>query len=408
MSEASRLLPALLAPALKAARAALRRLEPDEIPASLRRVAAYTGGRLPPPLASSLLDELDGNEWLRAKALEELADDEALGRLYLERPAGWARELAVASAALAADGATEELASARRLVKDAEERLAEARRRLHEVRSSESSAAADGEARELRRKLKAAHRRAEAEAERREAEVQEAAGRAMAADEAAAALAAEVHRLRSRLRRTRRDRARLVAVAQTAAAGGALRPRRPVEVARDLDDAARLLRAAPSPAGAAEAPAAAGPLELPAGVRPDDAAAIDWLVAQAEPLLLLVDGYNVTFSLSERGFATPEARSRLNAELGRLARLATALRVVVVYDSDQDHDAAVAVGPGGVEVVFAPADLLADEELVSRAEAAQLPAVVVSTDREVREGAEDAGALALWGEALVSWMRRRT
>ncbi len=407
MSDVSRLLPALLASAVKAARAALRRLEADEIPASLRRIAAYSGGRLPPPLARSLLDELDASEWLRDKALEELGSGDGPGRIYLERPPGWALALVEAAAARSAGEAAEELAAVQRRAAEAEQRLAEARRRRRDERASARSAAGDADADELRGKLKVAYRRLAVESERREAEVREAGDRAEAVGEAAAALAAEVQRLRAQLRRARRDRARLEAASQPAP-GGATRRRRPIELARDLDAAAQLLPAAPAPSGATTAPAAAALPELPRGVRPDDAAAIDWLVEEAGPLLLLVDGYNVTFSLSERGFATPEARQRLNAELARLARLAAGLRVVVVYDSDQEGDAAVAAGPGGVEVVFAPADLLADEELVARAAAATVPTVVVSTDREVREGAEEAGALALWGEALVAWTRRRT
>jgi len=33
--------------------------------------------------------------------------------------------------------------------------------------------------------------------------------------------------------------------------------------------------------------------------------------------------------------------------------------------------------------------------------------VVVSSDREVREGSEQHGAIALWSEALVGWIQGR-
>lgn len=407
MSDASRLLAALLAPAVAAARAALRRLDPDEVPATVRRVAAYSGGRLPPPLTQSLLDELDTNEWLRGKAHDELAEGDGPGQLFLERPPGWARELAEAAAARAAGDVADERAAAVRRAEEAEQKLGEARRRLREERRAPAAATGAGEVAELRRKLKEAHRRAAADVARLEAAVGAAEAHAAEGEETVAALAGEVQRLRRELRRARRERAALEAAAQ-GASGGVLRRRPPIELARDLDVAARLMRPAPAAPGEPVERPAAPRLVLPAGVRPDEAAAVDWLVERTDPALLLVDGYNVTFTLSERGFATPEARSRLNAELARLARRSAALRVTVVYDSDQDLDTSATAGPGGVEVVFAPADRLADEELVARAAGAALPAVVVSTDREVREGAEEAGALALWGEALVGWLRRRT
>ncbi len=58
----------LLTPALKAGRAALRRLDEQEVPAKLRKVSAYQGGRLPAPLVRSLIRFLDDEAWLREKA----------------------------------------------------------------------------------------------------------------------------------------------------------------------------------------------------------------------------------------------------------------------------------------------------------------------------------------------------
>ena len=79
----------LVAPAIKAARAALRRLDEDDVPARLRKVAAYQGGRLPAPLARKLLAALNDDEWLRGKALEELTDASGGAQLFLERLDGW-------------------------------------------------------------------------------------------------------------------------------------------------------------------------------------------------------------------------------------------------------------------------------------------------------------------------------
>ena len=49
----------------------------------------------------------------------------------------------------------------------------------------------------------------------------------------------------------------------------------------------------------------------------------------------------------------------------------------------------------------------ADREIAELVAELGGPRVVVSTDREVREAAEEAGALALWSEALVEWEKRR-
>lgn len=408
MSDSSRVLSSLLGPAVGAARAALRRLEPEEVPAALRRVAAYAGGRLPPPLLTSLLEQLDASEWLRAKAAEELAGDGAdeISRAFLERPDGWALQLAGSAAGLAAEAAVREREAAERKAEAVEEKLAEARRRLREA-AAPGGTPVDPQVDEVRGKLKEARRDAEKAIAALESRLADVGEELVEAELAARTEAADAQRLRSRLRRTRRQRAALEAELRGLEGGGAVGRSGPVELAQRLDHTARTAR--PSPAVAPETPARTAPvLELPSGVRPDTAQAIDWLVGLEQPALVLVDGYNVTFALSERGFATAEARGRLEAALARLATINRALRVGVVYDSDRGGDVDVRAGPGGIEVVFAPAERLADEELVARASAAALPTVVISTDREVREGAEAAGAMALWGEALVRWIRRRS
>ena len=49
----------LLQPAFRATRKAIRDLDPDEVPAVLRRIAGQSGRRLPPPLARKLTEKLD-------------------------------------------------------------------------------------------------------------------------------------------------------------------------------------------------------------------------------------------------------------------------------------------------------------------------------------------------------------
>ncbi|HEY5578375.1 MAG TPA: hypothetical protein VIL12_01660, partial [Acidimicrobiia bacterium] len=61
---------------------------------------------------------------------------------------------------------------------------------------------------------------------------------------------------------------------------------------------------------------------------------------------------------------------------------------------------------GGIEVRFTVAGVLADEEILNLVSRLEGQMVVVSSDRVVREGAEELGALGLWSEALAGWISR--
>ncbi|HEX5975116.1 MAG TPA: hypothetical protein VFY57_08165, partial [Rubrobacteraceae bacterium] len=139
MSAANSFNPALLATGLAAARRALGRLDEEEIPARVRAVAKRSG-RLPAPLAASLVAELNRNEWLREIALEELGDDvgsDIASIEFLRREPGWEERLAV-------------------LAEKAQSALAEKSRRLLE----EDLAAAKEEIETLRRQLRRTTRQA--------------------------------------------------------------------------------------------------------------------------------------------------------------------------------------------------------------------------------------------------------
>jgi predicted RNA-binding protein with PIN domain len=147
---------------------------------------------------------------------------------------------------------------------------------------------------------------------------------------------------------------------------------------------------------------------LPPGTSPDGKDAISWLIAYQDPFSLVVDGYNVTFLLDEESFTESAARERLNEGLARLRRVATApTRVIVVYDSAQSGGISSSIGPGGIEVRFTEAGLAADEDILALAARTPGRVAVISTDRRVREGAEDTGALGLWSQALVEWIEAR-
>ena len=92
--------PAHLGPVVRAAMHVLNRLDEEEVPARLRKVAGRSG-KLPRPLAVSLLAELDRNDWLRDKVLASTPDLEvessrpgdAVSALFLLRPDGWSERI---------------------------------------------------------------------------------------------------------------------------------------------------------------------------------------------------------------------------------------------------------------------------------------------------------------------------
>jgi hypothetical protein len=179
----------------------------------------------------------------------------------------------------------------------------------------------------------------------------------------------------------------------------------PVAVGRRLDTEFAALASGLSPAEAV-APRAvnevdgapAEPVKLPPGLAPDRPEAVTWLLGLPDPVRVIVDGYNLTYLLDRLDFHGGEARRRLVSLLGRLATRRRH-RFLVVFDSDQPPGSPARMGD--VEVVFTSGEK-ADDHIVDLAgSGSDLPVVVVTNDRELRERVEAKGALSLWGDALV-------
>ena len=404
--------PELLKPAIKAARTALRRLEDDDVPAKLRKVAAHQGGRLPSPLAKALIGVLDEDEWLRGKTIEELekADPLADGpagasALFLLRPEGWQFELSRHVERLAhgsAAGRVSELdalvAEAKARESEAKKRWQEAKRQIKEVERLRRDEV--GAVRAQLREVREADRVEDEEHARRVADLEAARGEAEAAHQQEVA-AAET--LKAQLRKAENLRADVEKRAQSG--GTAWGSGDPIALARHLDTLVRTVEADPALLEFTK-PTREREWKLPPGARPDERNAVDWLARQPRPFTLLVDGYNVTFGLS--GGPDAAARDRLNEELSRFKlRAKTPVNVVVVYDSAINPDIHTEPGPGGVWLRFTRDGLTADDEIRRLAAEADEPLVVVSSDREVREGSEQFGAIAVWSEALIGWIQGR-
>jgi len=398
--------------ALEAAAKALRDLDADQVPADLRRVV----GRplpLPPPLALSLLKGIDRYDWLREKALEawpeadaKVAGPEQASALLLQRPAGWVSRLIALAAGAGGEearGAGDDLA--RRLAvaeAEAEEwkrRTRSEKEALQKVRQEAEGAL--GEERAVRKAQQATAARAdsalESEVERLRAAWEETGAERDAARE-------QGRRWREALAEERRRRSDAEA-ARAAGEGTARWGDDPLSMAAHLDWTAGVARL-PGTGGPEEAVATGAVVRLPEGVRPDEKAAVDWLVARVEPTTVIVDGYNAAFKLSSS--RDPAAtRRRLLMSLDRLQQVARGpMRVVAVFDSRLGPVAEVSA-PGPVEVRFTAGEGGADEDITVLAGALSGARVVVTSDRAVREASEAAGAVTLWSEALRDWSRRR-
>ncbi|HDH03639.1 MAG TPA: hypothetical protein ENH15_05280, partial [Actinobacteria bacterium] len=379
----------MFGPAVDAARATLRKLTPEEIPARLVRVSQQTGRNLPAPLARNLIEEINNNAWFRARVIDDwdTADPGssiptlAASALFVCRPRGWEERLA-------------------ELRKEGDVRVAEREERRLAKRVSELEA----ELTSFRRKARQAQREAElaiVEAERRTTAARSTAKTSRNVDaEQVDSLRRERSGLEAQLESVIKE------LAETKDRFGAVRREllrerrlgRPAEqpparsLWSDLDpiNRARLLD---------EVVVAFGPdtvvaeptlpfselsLVLPTGVAPDSRAAIDWMMTLPRSITLLVDGYNVTHLLDPEEFASATLRNRLNAELAKLKRLAVSRhRVVVVYDSNQEGGITSEPGPGGVEVRFTTGGHLADDEIFMLATELGGNSIVISTDRRV-------------------------
>ena len=394
--------PALIPEAIDAARRALRRMDDKDIPPRLRGIAARSG-RLPAPLAHRLIVELDGSEWLRAEALAEVDREVEAGApvmsaslLFLQRPENWVAEIENLATG---HRQTAEQSQVRRLENELrraiatshrlEEKLSAAERREQEAAQGVEERVTAAAASQLRSqgRLKAARDRL--------------ADQLAAAEQEVSRLGVENSSLRQRIEEARSVRAR---------SSGSTAPRRvaaawslngPTDIARHLDDINRRLVVAPTQA---EKPhPVTGPRRLegpPAGVRPDRAEAIEWLIGLPGLVNIAIDGWNAAHLLRSppvtgtRNTVVEGARRLILASAGKR-------RVTAVFDSSQLGESFSA---DDVEVTFVAS---ADEELIAMANRDARRLVVITSDRRVREAVETAGAVGLWSEALIDWLKTR-
>lgn len=382
----------LLRPTVEALRRALVHFDESDIPAGLQRVADSAARRLPVPLVRRALSELESSEWLRQETLAAWTEPDAAGRMFLERPDGWvdAMEAMTSDRREAVEDRVRselerDLAAERASSREFKNRLARANKRISEVEEQvRRTHLNDVERAEAGRKRAEDEQRRTAQlAADLEARLERSEGERRSAEQ----------RIDSLRRMVQRERQHPQDVAEPPRRGWF--PDSPREMADELDRIVLAVRRAP----VGESLARRDPeiVTLPSGVRPDRAEAVRWLLTR--PMVWMVDGYNVAFALSD----SPDGavRSRVVAALADLVGLAgPGSAGVVVFDSSLGQG--VYPSDRRVRTVFARS---ADDWII---EQAQPGTVVVSSDRRVREGAEDNGAVGLWSEALAAWIESPT
>lgn len=300
----------------------------------------------------------------------------------------------------------------RRLAK-AEQREAAAREKLeaHVEELAETRRIARTEADVLRQELRALKELDRSHDEAFEARVAALESAKVAAEQAVTDVERSMVKLEKRASKAERERAR--AERRLQAVPARFDPEDPIEIARHLDAIAKAARrivqgVRPEPAREEEPAEPESPFRLPAGARPDSSNSIEWLVKQPRPFTAVVDGYNLTHRLFPDDPVSAVSRDALNEHLSRFKLVArTPVQVIVVYDSGINPDIQDEPGPGGVFVRFTQAGRSADEEIRGLVSSMDEAAIVISSDREVREGVTGPKLIGLWGEALIEWIKKR-
>jgi len=396
--------PELLSEALTAARRALRRMNDKDIPARLRDIASRSG-RLPTPFTKRLLAELDSSEWLRAEARAEIPEpedpvQESASFLFLARPDGWAERI---EALVSGHQEAVERSEIKRLeteLRRAVARVGRLQQNLDQAERREQEAVGGIEQRLAA--AAAAQRRSRA----RSKSIREAlTAQVAAADGEVTRLTAENADRRKKLEPVRSGREKAAPAPKPPKIEPAWSLEKPKALARHLDDINRAL--AVSPAKPLKPTPAAKPTRLsglPAGVSPDRAEAIVWLLTLPGTVQIAIDGWNAAHLIKSP--PVPATRNRI-IEAARRLILASAgkRRVTAVFDSSQLGESFSA---DDVVVTFVAS---ADEELIKMAKRDPTGLVVITSDRRVREAVEKSGAIGLWSEALIEWLKtggRRT
>ena len=399
---------------VEVARAGQREKPPIDPPARLKQILAFKkfSGRA----LEQVREIVEADDEFRERTAASAAEGEIgrIGWLWLTRPDGWRQEC-------------RQLAS---VAEQESEQAAHAQRRQGQQQRLQRAEAS---------RQKADAQRDRATRERDEARLQAAQARTEShrAEDKAAQLAAELEQARAALdsaqtsltqsQRTRRRLDEKLKNAQThneqlkKDLKGA-RSRHEEEInslTNKLADVERRLAVAekagfeaqPEPAPGAdsgpEPPTKRLPVPMPKGLLNDTPEAVEYLLHSVPEVVVLIDGYNVTFKKWPE-MTLREQRRRFLRNVEELSSRYPCSEFVVVFDgSVTDYDY-IATTPRsvGVSVQFTPSQETADDRIIALCSGYPLrrPLVVVSEDNDVRERARGQGANLVHPRKLLTVM----
>jgi predicted RNA-binding protein with PIN domain len=419
---------------------------PIPSPKPLRPLLGFA--RLPDRALVAVKQVLDNDEEFRSH-VALAANEGELGRasyLYLTRPDGWEKEIAELEAAAAEEASSvqeeQEERSARRRLRGAEQAAQRAEQALQKARAdmaqSAGELAAERRARrtaeDLLASLRARLAAIEAERDSSRAATRAAKEEAKGANDRLIAVQRDRDRLRQELVRRESEARPSIPPAPVPAAAPEVDVAAVAEaVGAALDAAERLDRALAAASAALEAAPNVAPAVTPAGVAPgaDEAAvrsvarparrlparlppavfedsveAADYLV-RLNGMLIVVDGYNVSF-LAWPQLPVADQRRRLVDALGELvARTGAAVQVVFDGAEGSDLPPSSSARPL-VRTTFSPGGVDADEVIIDQAASlpAGQPVVVATSDRRVQDEVRRRGANVISSAQLLGVLGR--
>lgn len=402
----------VLMKSVEVARAGQKEKPPVDPPTRLKQVLTFK--KFTERAMDQVREVLESDEDFRERVIDAIAEVEVdrVGWLWLTRPDGWEQESAELAAA--AQRKSEEAADAQR-TQDLEQRLQRAESAQKKADSQRDKASRErDEARIQAAQARTEMRRAEEEAVRLVAEL----------DKASAALdAAEGAMARAQRKQTRTDEKLRSALAQVDGLKKQLRDSLEqhgeevsslkARLAAAEDEVAMAREAGFEPPSEAESKPAPPPLTkrtpvpMPGGLLNDTPEAAEFLLRQVSDVVVLVDGYNVTFKNWEK-LPVQEQRHRFLLKMEELSARYTGAEFVVVFDgieTDYDYISTTARSLG-VTVRFSQQGVTADDYIINQCESYPLSRqlVVVSEDGEVRERARDRGANLVHPRKLLEIM----
>lgn len=388
-----------LRPVIESARRELARMELEDVPPNLRRVARRSDRILPLPFARSVVEELESNEEFRgAVAKRFIAGDHHDDLLveYLTDPGSVRIQLSDRAARTTNRGTVDRLLRAERRVVALSEQLVDAKNRVLEVRESHAA-----ELRRTRDFGEKARRRADERNRDLSMTVSRRDDRIAELEAVVLGLERDVLDVEAKARR-RDERARRQATALEATSQLATRqdtsPSDPLAFAEWLDAAERTSRPFRRRVVSGSEPTTLPSLRVPHGVVPDSREALASLIEQ-NPRRVVIDGYNVAGVIHGAGFSTRDARDDVIRRASQLARK-TPAEIVVVFDGSDDEGRAGFRSPDGVTVRFSRGET-ADDAIVELVRADPSRTVVVTNDQEVWARCAFDGCVTIWSTAFI-------